>query len=128
MRELKARQILQSLVEGVDPFDGSELPPGTILQKAEVLRALLAGVSALEEGAARALRRAQKPSNVGRPWTEAEQEELLAAFHRGDPLDQVAARHGRTLRAIEARLQKIGLLSPEQRTTRDRFPVPSRKE
>ena len=47
MQEIRARQILQSLVQGIDPFSGEELPEGTVLQEAEVMRALLAGVAAL---------------------------------------------------------------------------------
>ncbi len=56
MQERRARQILQALIQGVDPFDGSELASGTVLQQADVLRALLAGVAALEQDAARASR------------------------------------------------------------------------
>ena len=121
MRETRAREILQALIQGVSPFDGEELPPGTILQQADVLRALLAGVSALEEGEARAERRAQMPENMGRPWSDEEQELLVSAFNAGEPLSEIAARHRRTLRAIEARLEKFGFISSDQRTTRDRF-------
>ncbi|MEJ1960114.1 MAG: hypothetical protein WDO56_00580 [Gammaproteobacteria bacterium] len=39
MQERRARQILQALIQGVDPFDGNELPSGTVLQQADVLRA-----------------------------------------------------------------------------------------
>jgi hypothetical protein len=121
MQEQRARQILQCLVQGVDPFDGTELPAGTILQRAEVLRALLAGVSALEAGAARATRRAQLPLNVGRAWSAEEQSALITSYQSGEKLAEVAARHGRTLRGIEARLEKLGLMAPAERATRDRF-------
>jgi hypothetical protein len=121
MQEIRARQILQSLVQGVDPFSGEELPESTVLQQAEVLRALLAGVAALEQGAARASRRATLPRNIGRSWSAEEQSALIDAFQSGEALAEIAARHGRTLRAIEARLEKLGLISAEERTTRDRF-------
>jgi len=121
MTQQRARQILQALVQGVDPFSGEELPPAPVLQQAEVLRALLAGIAALEQGAARALRRAQLPQNIGRAWTDEEQAALVEAFRSGEPLADVAARHGRTLRAIEARLEKIGLIAAGERMTRDRF-------
>ena len=121
MQERRAREILQALVQGVDPFTGDELSPGTVLQQADVLRALLAGVAALEQGAARALRRAQLPQNIGRSWSAAEQASLIDAFQSGLPLDEVATKHGRTLRAIEARLEKLGLITAAERTTRDRF-------
>lgn len=121
MQEQRARQILQSLVQGLDPFNGEELPEETVLQQADVLRALLAGVAALEQLAARASRRAQLPQNIGRAWSVEEQSNLIDAFQAGEPLEEVATRHGRTLRAIEARLEKLGLMAADQRTTRDRF-------
>lgn len=121
MQEQRARQILRSLVQGVDPFSGQELAAGTVLQHADVLRALLAGVVALEQGAARASRRAQLPKNIGRAWSAEEQSALIDAFQGGEILADVAIRHGRTLRAIEARLEKLGLITSDERTTRDRF-------
>ena len=121
MKEQRARQILQALVQGVDPFSGDELPEGTILQQADVLRALLAGVVALEQTAVRAQRRAQLPDNVGRPWSEDEEKELIKAFKGGDPIADIATRHGRTLRAIEARLERVGLITAADRSTRGGF-------
>src|SRR3954447_9859679 len=127
MQERRARQILQALIQGVDPFDGKELPSGTVLQQADVLRAMLAGVAALEQDAVRASRRAQLPRNIGRSWTEDENTKLVAGFKAGESLGDIALQHGRTLRAIEARLQKLGLLSAEERTTADRFGPNARK-
>jgi hypothetical protein len=121
MQERRARQILQALIQGVDPFDGNELPSGTVLQQADVLRALLAGVAALEQDAARASRRAQLPRNIGRAWSADENSQLIDAFQAGENLADVALRHGRTLRAIEARLEKLGLITTAERTTADRF-------
>jgi hypothetical protein len=121
MKEQRAREILQALVQGVDPLTGEELPPGTILQHADVLRALLAGLNAMEQIAARAQRRAQLPDNVGRAWTPDEEATLVAAYKSGDSAADIASRHGRTLRAIEARLEKLGLITPEQRTTNPSF-------
>jgi hypothetical protein len=121
MQERRARQILQALIQGVDPFDGNELPSGTVLQNADVLRALLAGVAALEQDAARASRRAQLPRNIGRSWSADENSKLVVAFKAGENLTEVANRHGRTLRAIEARLEKLGLITADDRTTADRF-------
>jgi hypothetical protein len=121
MQEQRARKILQALVEGVDPTTGVELEAGTVLQRADVLRALLAGVTALEQVSARAQRRAQLPDNVGRPWSADEERGLVTAFQSGDALSDIAAKHGRTLRAIEARLERLGLLTAEQRTTNNSF-------
>jgi hypothetical protein len=121
MQQTRARQILQSLIQGIDPVTGAELPRETVLQHADVLRALLSGLSALEQTAARALRRAQLPDNVGRAWTTEEESRLVAAFKKGDTPAALAHEHGRTLRAIEARLERLGLITAEQRTTRGGF-------
>jgi hypothetical protein len=116
MQEQRARKILQALVQGVDPTTGAELEAGTVLQRADVLRALLAGVAALEQISARAQRRAQLPENVGLPWSDDEERTLVSEFQSGDSLADIAAKHGRTLRAIEARLERLGLITADQRT------------
>jgi hypothetical protein len=121
MTQSRARQILQSLIQGIDPVTGEELARETVLQHADVLRALLAGLSALEQSAARAQRRSQLPDNVGQAWTTEEESRLVAGFKSGDSAVVMARRHGRTLRAIEARLEKLGLITAEQRTTRGGF-------
>jgi hypothetical protein len=121
MKEQRAREILQALVQGIDPLTGKELPDGTVLQQAAVLRALLAGVSALERTAARAQRRSQLPGNVGRSWSKEEEATLVATFKSNDSLATIAARHGRTQRAIEARLEKLGLLTPQPGTVDNSF-------
>ncbi len=121
MTQTRARQILQSLIQGIDPATGEELPHETVLQHADVLRALLAGLSALEQSAARTRRRAQLPDNVGQAWTTEEESRLVTAFKSGDSPVAIARKHGRTLRAIEARLEKLGLITAEQRTTRGGF-------
>jgi hypothetical protein len=121
MQQSRARQILQSLIQGIDPVTGEELLPETVLQHAEVLRALLAGLSALELTAARAQRRAQLPGNVGQAWTNDEESTLVGEFKSGEAAEAIARKHGRTLRAIEARLEKLGLITAEERTTRGGF-------
>lgn len=121
MNQTRARQILQKLIQGIDPVTEEELPHETVLQHADVLRALLAGLSALEMTAARAMRRSQLPDNVGQAWTTEEESRLVAAFRGGVGSIEIAREHGRTLRAIEARLEKLGLMKPEERTTRGGF-------
>jgi hypothetical protein len=121
MQEQRARKILQALVEGVDPTTGAELEAGTVLQRADVLRALLAGVAALEQNSARAQRRAQLPGNVGLPWSDEEERTLVSEFQSGDSLADIAAKHRRTVRAIEARLERLGLITADQRTTNNSF-------
>ena len=119
--DTQSRAILTTLIQGCDPQSGEPLPRDCIIHRTDVLRALLAGVGALEQSAARAQRRAQLPKNIGRSWTTEEEKKLVAAFKGGDSPTAIAREHGRTLRAIEARLEKLGLITAEQRTTRGGF-------
>ncbi len=120
--DLQAGQILKALIQGLDPRTGTPLPADSVLHRAEVLRALLSAVAALDRSAARALRRAQLPQNVGRAWSADEENRLIAAFNAGESPQALARTHQRTLRAVEARLVRLGLLSAEQRLTRGGFP------
>jgi len=118
----KARNVLQALIQGVDPDTGSELPPDTVLNRPDVLRALLTGLAALDTVQARALRRAQLPASVGKSWTEEEELQLKEAYQKQHmPVPDIAVKQGRTVRAIEARLERLGLLRAEERTTSSLF-------
>lgn len=123
--DIQPRAILMNLIQGCDPESKEPLPRDCIIHRTDVLRALLAGLEALEQTAARALRRAQLPENVGRSWTTEEEKELVTAFKGGESPTVIAREHGRTLRAIEARLEKLGLITAEQRTTRGGFTGPN---
>ena len=117
----KSRQVLQALVQGIDPETGSELPEDTVLNRVDVVRALLGAIVALEAMNARALRRANLPGSVGKTWSEEEQRQLKEEFARGEPVPDIATKHRRTVRAIEARLERLGLLRTDQRTTENSF-------
>jgi hypothetical protein len=123
MQNTEAKSILKSLIEGRNPESGEQLPADCVIHRSDVLRALLAGVGALEMITARAQRRAQLPGNVGSAWTAEEESRLVAEFKSGDSPEAIARNHGRTLRAIEARLQRLGLITEAQRTTRGGFPA-----
>lgn len=108
-------QILTTLIAGRDPrYPQERLPSGSILNAPNVLRALLLAVSALEASTARARRRAALPPNVGREWTAAEESQLRAELAGQAPLQVIAARHGRSVRAIELRLRKVGIGNPRE--------------
>ena len=109
MPKSETHRILCALVAGRDPHSTQRLPAGSILHTADVVRALLLAVSALEAAAARERRRAALPPNVGREWTEAEDARLRTAIVRQDPIQSIAVCHGRSIRAIELRMRKIGL-------------------
>lgn len=121
MHNPDATAILKTLIEGREPDSLEPLPPGSVVHRADVLRAMLAAVAALERMEGRTRRRAALPDNTGRTWTAEEDSRLVTAFKAGEAPSAIAERHGRTLRAIEARLQRMGLLAPEDRQTRGGF-------
>ncbi len=80
-----APQILKALIDGKDPITGNELPDDSPLQHVKVLRAMLAALQSLEQDLQRSAKRALRPTNVGKSWSD-----------RGDlATDPVVARGGR---------------------------------
>jgi hypothetical protein len=116
-----AKATLKSLVEGVDPVTGYPMPKSMVLHHAVVIRALLCALAVLEADAARMRRRARLPLNTGRTWRQADDEQVIAAYRNGEPLQQIAVDHHRSLASVESRLERLGVLAPEQRVTRDRY-------
>lgn len=111
----KARVVLESLVQGLHPESGVELPKDEIVNNIEVNRAMSMAIVALDQTTARLTRRAMLPDKVGKGWTDEEKQQLKDEFSRGEPLPLIATKHGRTVRAIEARLAQLGLLTADQR-------------
>ena len=82
----------------------------------------------IDQVSARLARRAQLPESVGKAWTEEEEQRLRAEFGRGERIPDIAAKHGRTARAIEGRLEKLGLLTPGQSAASPYMTGPAPKE
>jgi len=123
-----ARVVLQSLVHGLNPMTGDELPKRDIVNNIEVNRAMSTAVMALDQMMARLTRREMLPEKVGKGWTDEEEQQLKDEFSRSEPLPLIATKHGRTLQAIEARLERLGLLAADQRVTDNSFfSSPSKK-
>ena len=121
MNTKRAAKIFKVLVEGVDPATGQEITGCAVLERPETLRALLAGIEALNEKAARDDRQASRPPNARRRWTADEERRLVTQFQAGDALGDIAQLMGRTLVGIESRLERLGLLTPDQRITKAPF-------
>ena len=117
----KARTVLQSLIQGLDPETGEDLPKKDAVNRIDVNRSMSIALTALEQVEARMLRRAQLPESVGKTWTDEEEQQLKSEFAESEPIPVIAEKHGRTVRAIEARLERLGLLRSDQRTTNDSF-------
>ncbi len=109
----RSRDVLQALVHGIDPENGAELSADTVLNRVDIVRALMAATAALDAVSTRAARRAQLPESVGKKWSEEEDQQLKTEFSGGEPVSTIARKHRRTVRAIEGRLEKLGLLQSD---------------
>src|SRR4051794_36758912 len=109
-----ARQIIETLAQGIHPVTGEAMPDDSPYNAPPVIRALHAVGRALEgmttlphEEPARGTRRVAPP-NAGKAWSAQEDAALETAFDAGIPIKQVAQELGRTAFAVEQRLVKIG--------------------
>lgn len=106
-----ARQIIDTLAQGIHPVTWEAMPDDSPYNAPPVIRALHAVARALagEPAAAEtAKRRTPLPPNAGKKWTPQEDAALETAFDAGIPIKQVAQELGRTGFAVEQRLVKLG--------------------
>ena len=105
-----ARQIIDTLAQGIHPVTGELMPDDSPYNAPPVIRALFAVSRALDGG--QPVVRARKPAlpNAGKPWSPEDEARLTAGFTADPDLKQLAQQMGRTRVAVEARLVKLGKL------------------
>ncbi|MEJ8836999.1 hypothetical protein [Ramlibacter sp. AN1133] len=107
-----ARQIIDTLAQGIHPVTGEVMPEDSPYNAPPVIRALHAVARALEsaggEPSEGARPKPAPPPNAGKRWSPQEDSALETAFDAGIPLRQVAQELGRTGFAVEQRLIKLG--------------------
>lgn len=111
MTPAEAKQVIEVLARGIDPQTGELLPDDNPVNSPHVIRALFLAAKALE---LQASKQAKQPTanagNAGKPWTEAEDQQLAQAFDAGTPVAALAKTHQRTSGAITSRLIRLGRL------------------
>ena len=105
----QAKDVIESLALGRDPQSGLDLPPDSICQQPETLRALFASLGALDR-ALRADRRAGSSKRGGLPWSDEEDQRLASGFTAGTDPKELAKLHERSVSAIQRRIECLGLL------------------
>ncbi len=106
--------VVRALARGIDPSTGEALPPGDACQQPETIRALCKALAVLEatpqpQPSRRAPASAPK---AGLPWDAAEDEALAQAFDQGASVTELAQLMQRTRGGIEARLVRLGKMTP----------------
>jgi hypothetical protein len=110
-----ARQIIDTLAQGIHPITGEAMPEDSPYNAPPVIRALFAVSQALDTAVApppaKVRVRAAPPVNAGKPWSDEDDAMLLAGFDRGDDLKVLADALGRTRFGVEQRLIKLGKIA-----------------
>lgn len=104
MDTIRAKEIIRTLADGVDPTTGEVLPAESAYNSPEVIRALFTLLEYVNKDTGRDLLR-----NAGKPWTDAEDDKLRDEFLSKLRISDIAKEHGRSYGAIESRLDHLGL-------------------
>jgi hypothetical protein len=134
MERLQTLTILNALANGIHPATGQQFPADSPYQHPDTVRALFTAVRALESSGARPdasapgagaapskPRSGAGPANIGSRWTPEEEQRLASAFDTGKRVSELAALHGRSIAAIEARLLKLGKIDASAVTASLRY-------
>jgi hypothetical protein len=104
-----ARQIIDTLAQGIHPVTGEAMPDDSPYNAPPVIRALFTVSQALDAPVKPPKSRALPP-NAGKPWSAEDDQQLRDAFGRGAQVPQLAQDLGRSRWAVESRLVKLGQL------------------
>ena len=129
MEASKAREILQALLDGVDPESGELMPDDSVFCEPNVIRALhhailamteQTDVSAAAEEGRKDKRDKPKPGNAGKAWSPEEEGLLVEMYESGVSVTEIARRLERSRTSIRARLVRVGMFAsrrdvPERR-------------
>ncbi len=110
-----ARQIIDTLAQGVHPVTGELMPEDSPYNAPPVIRALHLAAKAMDAAPAPAAAPPQRvgraaPANAGKPWSADDDAVLEQGFAQGQELKDMAEALGRTRFGIEQRLIKLGKL------------------
>ena len=102
----RAKEILATLAEGVDPTTGELLPDDSVCNKGEIVRALYTVLNCLDEKKSKK----NKPSNAGKPWSKEDDEMLKVWFKSGMTKKEISTKLERSIGSISSRLARLGLI------------------
>ena len=101
---IRAKEIVRTLADGIDPTTGEILPTENVYNSPEVIRALFTLLEYINQDAFKDPLR-----NAGKPWTDSEDDKLRDEFLSKLKISVIAMEHGRSYGAIESRLDHLGL-------------------
>lgn len=99
----RAKELLTSLADGVDPLTGEVLPEESVCNKAEIVRAFHCILNTLSNKP-----RKPQPENAGKPWTDEDDEALCRMYDAGSTKKEMCAYFKRSEGGIASRLVRLG--------------------
>jgi hypothetical protein len=119
--------MLKMLVNGEHPDTREVLPPGSVVQRPDVIRMLFAVAdelalvpdkqkkSKLTVEERQLKNRAEgRPANAYFPWTEAEKLSLEQGYKGNETIEGLSEKFERSTCAVAIQLEKMGLITAEQ--------------
>ena len=111
-----ARQILDTLAQGIHPVTGEAMPEDSPYNAPPVIRALHTVAQVLDRVAAGPAPAPAKttraaPANAGKAWSAEDDAALESGFDAGADLKQLAETLARTRFGVEQRLIKLGKMA-----------------
>ena len=102
----RAKEIISTLAEGVDPTTGEVLPHDSVCNKGEIVRAFYAVLNHLVE------KKPKKnlPANAGKPQTKEDEDLLVGLYRSGTPKREICKTMQRTESGVAARLVHLGII------------------
>lgn len=114
MELARAKELLYTLADGVNPLTGEVLSDADACNQADIVRALYAVLQALDSPVEKPKR--PLPEKAGKPWTPDDDAMLCRMFDEGFSKQEICAHFKRTIGSISARLVRLDKIS-----SRDEF-------
>ncbi len=109
MEPQMARQIIDTLAQGIHPVTGEAMPDDSPYNAPPVIRALIAVSIAIDKQlTAQARKPRELPARAGMAWTDEDDKQLAQGFDAGLSVRELEDALMRTRASVEARLIKLG--------------------
>ena len=102
----KAKDIIATLAEGVDPTTGEVLPDNSVCNKGEIVRAFYVVSNHLNAKKSKK----NMPANAGNPWTKEDEDLLVTLYRSGTPKKDICTSLQRSETGVAARLVHLGVI------------------
>ena len=102
----RARKILETLADGVDPMTGEVLPEEHVCNRGDVVRAFHYILQKLSDQPEK-----KPPENAGKPWTTEDDAMLCRMYDTGSSKKELCAYFKRSAGGIAARLVRVGKIT-----------------